>query len=264
MGRKKINKYHVPIGSQEEGLQSTLRLFGLDAAADCLAHVEQQVHKQDGTYYDFLDNLLEKEIVYKEDGRLARWMQQARFPFKKTIRDFDFSFQPSIKRSDITDLLTCRYVQRGRNIIFLGQPGVGKTHLSVSLGIEAIHEGYETRFLRLDELIEMVELTDERGSVRLLRSLVRPKLLILDDIDFYDTGKNASEFLFKLMGRRYDSQVSTILTSNKTFDQWEALFGGSRAEAAVDRIVGGAYIINISGNSYRTKDNSRQLETVTA
>lgn len=262
MGRKKVSQYVAPAGSQEERIKSMLKLLELDAIAMSLKNVEEKVSEKHGTSFDFLESLLEKEFTYKEESRLTRWIQQARFPFKKTIRDFDFDFQPSINRAEINDLLSCRFIERGKNVVFLGQPGVGKTHLSVALGIEAIHRGFEARFLRLDELIEMVETADENSSPRLLRTLIRPRLLILDDIDFYDTGKNASEFLFKLMSRRYDDGVSTILTSNKAFDDWEPLFGGSRAEAIVDRITGGAHIINITGNSYRTKDNVKRLETV--
>lgn len=255
MGRTKVSQYVAPQGTQEERIMAMLKTLELEAMAMSLKNVEQDIRDKHGTKLDFMESLLEKEFTYKEGSRLARWMQQARFPFKKTIGDFDFDFQPSIDKSEINELMSCRFIGQGKNVIFLGQAGVGKTHLSIALGLEAINRGFEARFLRLDQLIEMVEATDESSSPRLLRTLVRPRLLILDDIDFYDTGKNASDFLFQLMSRRYDERVSTILTSNKVFGDWEPLFGGPRAEAIVDRIIGGAHIININGKSYRTKDN---------
>lgn len=263
MSRNKINKFVIPDGDQEEKIKTMLKNLELQSAASSFLKINEIVRRSNGTHLDFLENMLEKETISKEENRFARWVQQARFPFRKTILDFDFSFQPSIDQTLIRELQTCRFIKQGKNIVFLGPAGVGKTHLSIGLGLEAIKRGLETRFLKLDELIDLVEKADENSLVKLFRTLARPRLLILDDIDFYNTGKNASTFLFKLVLKRYEDKLSIIFTSNKSFREWGELFGNrQRVNAALDRIVERAEIINISGDSYRVKDKIKTSPTI--
>lgn len=262
MGRSKVNRYNIPTGlSQTEKIKSMLRLLEIDTAAAELDRVLESIVESGGSYSTFLENLLELEFTSKEEKRLNRWMRFAGFPKIRTLKDFDFSYQPGINQKQLKELAGCGFIEQGKNVVFLGSTGVGKTHLAIALGMEAIEQGYETVFLKVYDLIAEVE-KPEQDLNRLLRSWVRPKLLILDEIDFYNTGKNASTFLFKLIHERHDNEVSTIVTSNNGFDAWEALFGGSRATAAVDRIVGGATVINIIGDSYRLKDNLLKPELI--
>lgn len=231
-----------------------LQLLEMQGADASFRKIYARIQKSHGTPQDYFYSVLEKEIIYREENRVLRWVQQAKFPFK-TIAEFDFSFQPSIKQELINEFLSCRFIEQGKNIVFLGQSGVGKTHLSIGLGLEAINRGQETRCLTLDTLIDQVEKSDATKIPKLLRNLLLPKLLILDDIDFYDTGKNASTFLFKLVKERYDKNLSTILTSNKKLNDWVGLFGDQRrASAAIDRFMGRATIVKITGESYRMKD----------
>lgn len=265
MGGKKVNQYSIPDAkNQEEAILAMAKFLNLNGIASSYKQVAERINRSHGTFYDYLQNILEKEMGYKEDHRVERWIQNARFPYKKTLHEFDFSFQPNIDRRQINDLASCRFIDEGKNIIFLGPPGVGKTHLSVGLGFEGIQKGYETRFLRLDEFISRVEEHPEIDhSSRIFKAYERPRLLILDDIDFFSTDKNASTLLFKLVCQRHDKRASTIFTSNKKFSEWGELFGSKeRAGAAIDRIVGDAVIINITGQSYRIKDKVKRLEIV--
>lgn len=267
MGRKKINQFPIPNrGSQEEAIASMSKFLELNGIAASFKHVAERMGHKNATFYDFLQNILEKEMNYKEEHRVDRWIQQAHFPFKKTLEEFDFSFQPTIDQRLINDLATCRFIEEGKNIIFLGPPGVGKTHLSIGLGFQAIQQGYEARFLKLDELITRVEQEPEiDSSSRTFKTYARPRLLILDDMDFFNTGKNASTILFKLVCQRHELKASTIFTSNKKFGEWGELFGNKeRAGAALDRIIGNAVIINITGESYRVKDKVKKMQIMGA
>jgi len=256
MGRKRIYHYLVPtqIG-QEDRISEMLKMLQLDGIAATFTKLTSESLRRKSTFYDFLESLLEKESVRREENRINRWVQQSKIPARKTLDEFDFSFQQSIDQNIVRELGSCRFIERGQNVIFLGPAGVGKTHLSIALGLEAIYKGFEMRFLTLDTLIELVEKADSvELSSKLLRTIMRPRLLILDDIDFYHTGKNASTFLFKLMVGRYQAKLSTIFTSNKEFNEWEELFGSKqRASAALDRLLERADIINITGESYRIK-----------
>ena len=260
MGRKKVNIFTVPRdGTQGEKISQMCATLDLGGIASSFKRVAEKLQKSHATLFDLLENLLEKEMTWREEKRISRWEQLAHFPFKGTIQEFDFDFPESIDRGQINELLSFRFIESGKNIVFLGPPGVGKTHLAVAFGLEAIYRGHEARFLTLDELIERVEKADQIFSLRLFRTFMRPRLLILDDIDYYDTGKNASAFLFKLVKERHARSLSTIFTSNKDFSGWRDLFGNpEKAGGAIDRIVGRAVIIKIEGESYRIKGKSKK------
>ena len=266
MARKKVNLYQFSNkGTHAERIKHALTLLELDGMYGSFEQLAEEGIKNHITLYDFLETLLEKEVVLKEDSRTVRWIQQARFPWQKTLKEFDFAFQPSINQAFIHELASARFVKQGKNVIFLGPPGVGKTHLSIALGIEAISQGYDVRFVLLNDLIDQFLKCD--GNIvrvqRLLATLLRPKVLILDDIDYYTMGEDTSEFVFKLVIQRYNNNMSMIFTSNKSFDDWGGLFvQRQRASSAIDRITERAEIVEISGTSYRLKDkvDSKKLK----
>ena len=240
-------------------ISTYLRLLDLSSVHDSYRLLIDQAIKGRLTYEDFIENILEKAISIKEENRILRWIQIAKFPFVKTLENFNFEAQPKIDEKLIKSLVSCRFVGKGENIVFLGPPGVGKTHLSISIGIEAINLGYEVRFIGLDKLIDEVDKYnhDVTGSSRFFRSLVRPNLLIIDELDYYHTGKNSGTFLFKLIFERYNNNASIILTSSKEFSEWESVFGDNkRAAAAIDRVLEKAHIISINGESYRIKERA--------
>ncbi len=264
MGKSKVNLYQVVDSSeQEERVDKALRLLGLECMRTSLHNVvADTASRKEVTFYDFLENLLEKELSFREDSRITRWTLQARFPCRKTIQDFDFSYQPELDERLVNELASCRFIDRAENIVFFGPPGVGKTHLATALGLEAINKGYEVKFLTLTQLIDSIEKTSPgEGLRRLFNSLIRQDLLIIDEVDLYEASRSAADFIFKLCQQRYENK-STIFTSNRGFEDWDKVFGNpARASAIVDRIIHHGTIITINGNSYRLKDKvSKSLQ----
>jgi DNA replication protein DnaC len=263
MARNKVHQYTVPKGGrQDDRISDMLKKLELESAAAYVDRLADTASKNKETYRDFLEGLLEVEMNNKEEHRITRWVQQARFPSPKTLKQFDFTFQPTANQRLLNELASCRFIEEGKNVFFFGNPGVGKTHLAIALGYEAINKGFEARFLKLNQLIDLVEKkVDVASSQRFLKTLLHKRLLILDDIDFYDTGRNASEFLFKLVTQRYDHKLSTIFTSNQPFGEWGKLFGSqSRAGATIDRIREREEIIRISGDSYRMRNKKKETQ----
>lgn len=257
MGKSKVNLYRFSnSNSQVERISSALKLLKLEGMRTSFEKIAEQMTKENATHLDFFESVLEKEFFYQEDGRQERWIKNAHFPWKKSLADFDFSFQPKLNQRLIYELSSCRFIEKAENIIFLGPPGVGKTHLSIALGLEAIQKGHEVRFLTLDELIELADKTQHDALVRhrAFNTLLRPKLLILDEMDLHETTTTSNTFLFKLLQDRYE-KGSIIFTSNKAFSEWGKLFDNkTRAGAAVDRILHHSIIIPIEGESYRLKE----------
>lgn len=257
MGRTKVNKYLMVAGDDQlQRIKQMLDMLELGTMASSLENVEKNTREGSGTYLDFLESLLEKEFVDREQARIVRWVRNAKFPAEKSIESFDFSLQPNIDEREIKEIASCRFVNKGQNVVFFGPPGVGKTHLSIAIGRKAIEKGIEVKFITIDALIEQINRQDAMGLSRLMRTLTNPPLLIIDDIDYEEPGKNASTFLFKVIFRRDEKGVSTIYTSNKSFREWGQLFSGdtSKAAAAIDRIHNNeSHIITIAGDSYRAK-----------
>lgn len=268
MGRSKVNKYEISkSGDQLKRIQSMLATLEMYSMDNSLEKIEEVARKNKDTYFDFLESILEKEFANREQARIARWMRNAKFPSEKSIDSYDFSQQPGLDERNVRELASCRFVSRGQNIVFFGPPGVGKTHLSIAIGKEAILQGIEVKFITLELLVEHISRLDGPGLNRLLRSLSNPPLLIIDDIDYDEPDKIVSSFLFKLIFRRDEKNVSTIYSSNKPFKEWGPLFSGDKhkATAAIDRIHNnGSHIINISGDSYRFKSARRDSKTKTA
>ena len=215
-----------------------------------------------------IENLLGAQISLRNNRRLQAAMRSSRLPAVKMLSDFDFTFQPSIKREQIESLHELGFVERKENVIFLGPPGVGKTHLALSLAIAAAQHGRRVYYGTLTDLITSLE--EAQAASRLghrLKTLTHPALLVVVEIGYLPITRNGAMLFFQLMARRYET-ASTVLTSNKPFDEWGEIFGDDlMAGALIDRLLHHCHIVNIRGNSYRMRHHQdlwRSLSSPTA
>ena len=241
--------------AQIERMQEHLRHLRLHRIGSLLESSLEEAAKNNLSYSDFLDELLTQEVASKTEKNVAMRTAMARFPFVKTLESFDFGFQPSIDKKKIKELAGCRYIANGENVILLGPPGVGKTHLAVALGVKAVTEGYRTCFTQAMPLIaSLTRAYAENRIEERLKFYCQAKLLIIDEIGYIPIDRHGAHLFFQLISRRYE-KGALILTSNRSFSQWNEIFGDSViATAILDRILHHSTTINIKGNSYRLKE----------
>ena len=210
---------------------------------------------------DVLDHIFAEEAKSKRRRAYEHQVQMSGFPLKKSLADFDFTFQPSIDKRQIDELATMRFLENGENVVFLGPPGVGKTHLATALGLVAASHRFSTYYVNCQHLVEQLKKAHfENRLPDKLRVLAKYKLLIIDEIGYLSMDLQGANLFFQLITRRYE-KVSTIFTSNKTFSQWNEVFADlTIASAILDRVLHHCTVIHIKGESYRLKERKEYMK----
>ena len=245
-----------------ESLQTALRKLRLSGLAASLDVRLQEAAGNRLGHGEFLELILQDELLVRKDRLIQRRIRAAAFRDLKTLEDFDFSFNPSVPKKLIYDLATCRFIPRRQDVLWLGPPGTGKSHLVQALGYQAIRSGFTVLYRSIFDVVRDF-LHDEAldGQDKVLARYLKPELLIIDDMGMKQLPKRSGEYFFEVVMRRHETR-STMMTSNRPLEDWGKLVGDVPAATAIlDRFLHHAEIITLKGRSYRLKDRAATTPT---
>ena len=240
-------------------LIENLKKLKLSTMLRDLESIIRQANQESLSYEEFLLNLSEAEVQTRQENGRKRRLQEAKFPILKPMETFDFDAAPGLDIRLMKELSNCDYIKKGRNIIFVGKSGAGKTHLSTALGMEACRQGVRTLFVTGCGLAnELIEARDEKQLGRAVKRYASYELLIIDELGYIPFSKEGAQLIFQILAERHERKP-VIITTNKGFGDWTEIFGDpSMTAALLDRVTHKAHVINCDWDSYRLKETLRR------
>jgi DNA replication protein DnaC len=248
-----------------EQLKDDLGYLGLHRSAECFATLAEEAKAGEWSHIEFLAKVIAEQASATTNRKLAARLRFARFPFRRSIADFDFEFQPTLDRKLIEDLATLRFIEENRPVLFLGQPGCGKTHLAVALATTAVEAGFRGYFSTADDMVNTLVKARHDGTLSTrLKTFTAPSVLVIDDVGLLPIERRGAGVFFHVVNTRYEKGHPTLVTTNRGLPEWGEIFGDPVVAAAIlDRLMHNAVVFNIKGPSWRMREH-HALERATA
>jgi DNA replication protein DnaC len=247
-------------GSSLDRSKALLRNLGFEFTPDRLPELLETSVREEHTLQEFLENVLQQERNAREERRIKTALKLSGLSLAKTLDEYDFTFQRGVDKNQVDLLATTEFAKRKENVLFLGPPGVGKSHLAQGLGIRAIQNGFSVTFTTADHLIEKLRRDEQNPNRRPhRRKFMSAAVLIIDELGFQTLDRSDAHLLFKVISYRYE-RGATIITSNKSISQWPDMLAGDEilATAILDRLLHHCHVVNIDGRSFRLKEMEAQ------